>query len=281
MIDDPAIESLLREALREDVGSKDLTSALIPASTTAKGDALFKDTGILCGIRVAERIFRLVDGDIRFLPAAKDGEKIEKGRVIFYIEGPCRSILAAERTAINFLQRMCGVATLTRQFVDAVKGTKAHIYDTRKTMPLLRAFDRYAVKTGGGINHRSGLYDGVLFKDNHLHVLHGTDFASLYEAAKKRSPKNVPIGIEVKTVEEAERALNCPFDYVLLDNFSVEDARKAIEIRKRLISNQEIEVSGNMNLDTVRQYAECGVDRISVGALTHSADAVDISLDLI
>ncbi len=281
MIDDPAIEPLLRAALKEDIGSKDLTSALIPATAAAKGDAIFKEEGVLCGIEIAERVFRLVDDETRFLPAAKDGEKIEKGRVVFYVEGPCRSLLAAERTAINFLGRMSGVATLTRRFVDAVKGTKASIYDTRKTMPLLRSFDRFAVKTGGGTNHRTGLYDGVLFKDNHLRALHGTEFRSLYEAAKQRSPKKVPIGIEVKTVEEARQALECPFDYVLLDNFDVENARRVVEIRKRLISNQEIEVSGNMRLENVRQYAECGVDRISVGSLTHSAQATDISLNLI
>ena len=193
----------------------------------------------------------------------------------------CRSILAAERTAVNFLGRMSGVATLTRRFAAAVEGTRAAIYDTRKTMPLLRPFDRTAVKTGGGHNHRTGLYDGVLFKDNHLRALAGTEFRSLYEAAKRRSPHHVPIGIEVKTVEEAARAMESPFDYILLDNFQVENVRKVVETRKRLISNVALEVSGNIRLENVRAYAECGIERISVGALTHSAPATDISLNLI
>ena len=278
---DPQSEALLRAALKEDIGSKDLTCSLLPATQIVKADTIFKEEGVLSGIEVAERVFRLIDDDLRFLPAAKDGEFIEPGRVIFYVEGPCRSILSAERTALNFLGRMSGIATLTRRFVDAVKGTPAAILDTRKTAPLLRHFDRAAVRAGGGTNHRFGLFDGILIKDNHLRVLRGIRFAEILKRVRALSTRKVPCGIKVKDLAETEEAVKCGFDYVLLDNFSVEQVRQAVAIRNKFISTIEFEVSGGIRLDNVRAYADCGVERISVGALTHSFKTTDISLNLL
>lgn len=278
---DKAARAILQSALSEDIGSGDVTSLIIPSRLNAKADFLFKEEGILCGVRVVEEIFRLLDEDLRFLPAAKDGESIDKGRVIGYVEGKCRSILAGERVAVNFLSHLSGVATLTAKFVAAVKGTSAKIYDTRKTTPLLRAFERYAVTCGGGVNHRNGLYDGVLIKDNHLSVLKDLHIKKIYESAKAAVTKRIPIGIEVKNPAEARAALGFDFQYILLDHFTLDQVRETVKIKKELEARPQLEVSGNVTLETVRGYAECGIERISIGALTHSADALDISLDLI
>ena len=278
---DPALDAFLKEALREDIGAKDLSSSFIPQSMEAKGDALFKEEAVLCGIEIAERIFRLFDPDMRFLPAAKDGEKISQGRVIFYVEGKCRSILASERTALNFLSRMSGISTLTRMFADRVKGTSATIYDTRKTMPLLRKFDRLAVKTGGGENHRFGLSDGVLIKDNHLIALRNEKIKDILKRVREDVSKKILVGIEVKNLDQAKEAMAHWFDYVLLDNFTVDQVRQAVHLRKKMSTNINLEVSGNINLDNVRDYAECGVERISIGALTHSVKGIDLSLNLL
>lgn len=279
---DPSVEALIRQALKEDIGRKDITSAaLIPADQVVKADVIFKEEGVLCGIAIAESVFRLADPDIRFLPAAKDGEEIEAGRVVFYLEGPCRAVLAAERTALNFLARMSGVATLTRKYANAVKGTRAAILDTRKTPPLLRHFDKYAVRTGGGRNHRFGLYDGVLIKDNHLRALAGRPFGDLCRQVRAAVPRHVPAGIEVRTLDETRQALGAGFDYILLDNFAVDEVRQAAALRAKAVADEEFEVSGGVRLDNVRAYADCGVERIAVGEITHSPRATDVSLNLL
>lgn len=279
-IDDKITESL-RAALREDIGSRDLTSSVIPPALISKADCIFKEQGVLAGIVVCEQVFRLVDEDIRFLPAAKDGEIIESGRVIFYVEGKLRSILAAERTVLNFLSRMSGIATRTREFTDKVKGTSAKIYDTRKTTPLLRPFDRYAVSAGGGSNHRSGLYDGVLLKDNHLKAMPSRSYKDILRDIRSKVTKKIPIGIEVENIGEYQEALACDFHYILLDGFTVEEVSTAVKLKMRVIPPPLLEVSGNVSLNNVRDYAKCGVERISVGQLTHSVKSIDASLNII
>lgn len=278
---DARLDKLLQEALAEDIGPRDLTSSLLPPKHASKADCIFKEEAVLCGLAVAERVFRIVDEELRFLPVAKDGEVIAAGRAIFYIEGSTRSILAAERTALNFLQHMSAVATKTRAFVDKVAGTEAKILDTRKTTPVFRVLDRYAVRTGGGTNHRNGLYDGVLIKDNHIAALLKQPISEIVKTAKSRFPKNVPVGVEVKNLKELAEALKAPCDYILLDNFSADLVREAVAFRKAQKIFIPLEVSGGVNLDNVAAYAQCGVERISIGGLTHSVKAVDVSLNLI
>lgn len=278
---DARLEKLLQASLAEDIGARDLTSLLLPPRHVSKADCIFKEAAILCGMVVAERIFRLVDEELRFLPVAKDGELIEKGRAIFYVEGATRSILTAERTALNYLQHMSAVATKTRAFVDKIEGTEAKILDTRKTWPLFRQLDRYAVRTGGGVNHRNGLYDGVLIKDNHIAALPGQSITEIVKSARAKFPKNVSVGVEVKNLKELAAALAAPCDYILLDNFTPAQVKEAVAFRKSQKVFIPLEVSGGVNLDNVADYAKCGVDRISVGALTHSVKAVDISLNLL
>lgn len=285
---DARLDKLLQASLAEDIGARDLTSSLLPPRHTSKADCIFKEEAVLCGMTIAERIFRMVDEDLRFLPVAKDGEVIAQGRAVFYVEGATRSILAAERTALNFLQHMSAVATKTRAFVDKVASvqtkstdTKTKILDTRKTWPLFRVLDRYAVRTGGGVNHRNGLYDAVLIKDNHIEALNKIAIPEIVKTARSRFPKNVPVGVEVKNIKELAAALTAPCDYILLDNFTPEQVKEAVAFRKTQKIFIPLEVSGGVNLDNVADYAKCGVERISIGSLTHSVKAVDISLNLL
>lgn len=276
------IDPIVKNALREDVGSKDITtSSIIPKNLSIKADIEFKQKGMLCGLEIAERVFRLVDENLRFLPVAKDGEWIEKGREVAYIEGFASSILIAERTALNFLSHLSGVATITKAFVDQVKGTPAKILDTRKTTPTLRVLEKYAVATGGGTNHRRGLYDQVLIKDNHLRILRKTPLVDIVAAAKRNTLKKTIVGVEVKNLLELKEALKSKADYILLDNMSVENVREAFLLRKKLGGKIELEVSGGITLDNVKDYAQVGVERISVGLLTHASPSIDISLDIV
>ena len=276
------IDPIVKAALREDIGVRDITSiALIPRNMTVKADIEFKQKGVLCGIEVAERVFRLVDEDLRFLPVAKDGEVIEKGREIAYIEGSGLSVLVAERVALNFLSHLSGIATLTREFTEKVKSTPARILDTRKTTPNLRAFEKYAVRTGGGTNHRFGLYDQVLIKDNHLRILRKEPLIEIVNRAKRAALKKTLVGVEVKNLMELAEALKSKADYILLDNMPLEDVREAVEMRNKAGVKMEFEVSGGIQLDNVLSYAQTGVERISVGKLTHGAPSVDISLDIV
>lgn len=274
------IDAFLKSAIQEDVGPRDLSSSLIPTDTFIKADAIFKETAILCGLPIAERIFRIIDQNIRFLPVANEGELIETGRVIFYVEGDARGILSAERLALNVLGRLSGIATITRQFVDKINQTKAKILDTRKTTPLLRKLERYAVRTGGGVNHRFGLFDGVLIKDNHLATIKNTP-AGIVRLAKQRMTKNIPIGIEIKNLDAFESILHSEPHYVLLDNFNLDSLVKAVEIRNRVNPLVLLESSGGITLENVHAVALTGVDRISIGYLTHSVKNIDISMNLI
>ncbi len=276
------LDLIVKLALREDIGTKDVTSSvLVPSALQIKADIEFKETGVVCGIGIAERVFRTVDENLRFLPVAQDGEIAEAGREVAYIEGSALSILIAERTALNFIGKLSGIATRTRQFVDKVQGTGAKIYDTRKTTPNLRVLEKYAVLKGGGVNHRFGLYDQALIKDNHLRILRKTPLIEIVATVKRTVLKNVPVGIEVKNLAELKEALKSRADYVLLDNMTPETVREAVKLRKETAPAMPLEVSGGMNLETVREYAEAGVERISIGSLTHSAPSIDVSLDIV
>lgn len=282
MLKASVVDPIVKAALHEDVGPRDITtSSLIPPHVIVKADIEFREKGILCGIEVAERVFRLVDPDIRFLPTAKDGEVIEKGREVAYIEGPGASVLVAERVALNFLSHLSGIATKTRAFVDKVKGTSAKILDTRKTTPNLRVFERYAVKTGGGTNHRFGLFDQILIKDNHLRVLRKVTMEEITDRAEKGAMRNMTIGLEVKNLMELAEALKTKVDYILLDNMSPQTVKEALNMRLKAGSKIAYEVSGGITLDNVLDYAKLGVERISIGALTHDAHGIDVSLDIV
>ena len=277
------IDLIVKYALREDVGRGDITSAgvLGPSQRHIKAALLAKETGILCGMDVAERVFRHVDANLRFLPVATDGETVEEDRELAYIDGNASSILIGERAALNFLGHLSGIATLTRRYVDKVKGTRAQILDTRKTTPNLRILEKYAVLTGGGANHRMGLYDQVLIKDNHLRILKDTPIPVIVANAKKALQKSSVVGLEVKNLKEFAEALKTPLDYILLDNMMPDLIKEAVSMRQKAGSKIWLEVSGGVDLDTVRSYAETGVERISVGALTHSAIWLDVSLDIV
>jgi len=269
-------ETIIR-ALNEDVKTGDITTeAIFTNNEIGKAKLIAKDSGILAGIEIFELTFKLVDNNIKVGTFKKDGEIIRKGDTIATLEGSISSILIAERTALNFLQRMSGIATTTNIFVDKTKHTKAKILDTRKTVPGLRLLDKMAVKIGGGENHRIGLYDMFLIKDNHI-----AGAGSITKAVekvieyKKKNNLNALIEIEVKNFDELNEAMSLPVDIIMLDNFSIANLKKAVEI----VQNKfKLEASGGINMNTLVEVAETGVDYISIGALTHSVKAMDISL---
>ncbi len=274
------VEQIVRIALAEDLAARDVTTeALIPFRLEGKASILVKRDGVLAGVDVAKEVFRQVDHSLRFRALCKDGAKIKKGNVVAIVEGKVASILKAERTALNFLQHLSGIATETARYVDAVSETKAVIADTRKTTPGLRLLEKYAVRAGGGKNHRLNLGDGVLIKDNHLMAVRssGLKLADAVEKARRRSLRNVKIEVEVESLKQAREALSAGADIIMLDNMKVKDMRQVVElVRGRAV----LEASGGITLDNVRSVAKTGVNLISVGALTHSAKALDISLEL-
>lgn len=259
--------------LAEDLGSGDATTdAVVPEDATCTAQLLVKERGVVCGLGTVESVFRELDPAIRFEPLAADGDLVEPGAVA-RLEGSARAILTAERTALNLLGRMSGIATLTRRYVDAVEGTRAVILDTRKTTPGLRALEKEAVRAGGGTNHRLRLDDGVLVKDNHLLFT-----ASIAEAVEKTRETGLPVEVECDTLDQVREALDAGADRILLDNMSPAELREAV----RLVGGRaETEASGGVTLDTVREIAETGVDFVSVGALTHSARSLDVSLEVL
>lgn len=273
-----AWEHLIDLALDEDLTGGDVTTlATIPADATAKGMLLVKQDGVISGLRVAADVFARVDPRIVVTPTARDGDRVKAGTVIARIEGPARGVLSGERVSLNLLQRLSGIATLTAAFADAVSGTNARIVDTRKTTPGLRALEKAAVRDGGGHNHRFGLGDGVLIKDNHLAAVGGADrVTKAVKTARAYAPHTLKIEVEVTTLAEVEEAVAAGADIILLDNMSpTEMAKAAALVNGRAL----LEASGGVTLETVRAIAETGVDLISVGALTHSAPSLDISLD--
>jgi nicotinate-nucleotide pyrophosphorylase (carboxylating) len=273
------MDAIIELALSEDIGSGDLTArTVIPETARATGQMLLKSTGVISGLTVVERVFARVDTKIRWQALVEDGVSLEAGTVIGEIAGPARSVLTAERTALNFVQRLSGVATLTRTFVDAIAGTGARIIDTRKTTPGMRVLDKQAVRHGGGFNHRIGLFDGVMIKDNHISALGGDDaIGEAVDRARSQIPYTVKIEVEVANLEQLRLALASGAEIIMLDNMSIEMMREAVAITA---GKAILEASGGVNLASVRAIAESGVDVISVGALTHSAPALDISVDL-
>jgi nicotinate-nucleotide pyrophosphorylase (carboxylating) len=276
-----ACRSLVELALAEDLGpTGDRTSAaLIPADQLGRAAFVARAPGVVAGLPAAEMVCAAVDSTIRFEPRRADGEHVAKGDVLALVSGPLRAILSAERTALNFLQRLSGVASLTHKYVDAVAGTKARILDTRKTTPGWRLLEKYAVRMGGGMNHRVGLYDGILIKDNHLAGLGGDIPKAIDRARAFPGNAGLPVIVEVDTPAQLDDALPCRPEVVLLDNMSPEQLRAAVLRRDAASPGTLLEASGGVNLDTVAGIAATGVDRISVGALTHSAPALDIALD--
>ncbi|WP_367873605.1 carboxylating nicotinate-nucleotide diphosphorylase [Luteolibacter sp. Populi] len=277
-----SVERLIEAALKEDIGSGDLTSRyFVPEDRMATGFIVAREAGVLSGGEVALEVLHKVDPAIQASLLVADGDRISEGAYLMKVEGPARSILTAERTVLNFMQRMSGVATATRQYVDAVRGTSAEILDTRKTIPGWRLLDKQAVRDGGGTNHRMGLYDRVMVKDNHL--MTGSDPAELQAAIlrlKEEHPE-VEVELEADRLEQVETFLRLEgVDYILLDNMSPADLLKAVALRGELAAPM-FEASGGVTLATVASIAESGVDFISVGALTHSVEALDLALDFI
>ena len=279
-------DTLIGLALEEDLAQiGDITgTATIPCQARAAAQFVARAPGVLAGMPVVARLVKNFQLDSAWKPHLADGERIERGSVIAVIAGPVRSILSLERTALNFLQRLSGVATLTARFVAAVEGTKALILDTRKTTPGWRALEKYAVRCGGGHNHRMGLYDAVLIKDNHLAYLHSRSgpeaIAAAIAAARAHAPRSAFLEVEVDSLDQLDRALRCGPDIILVDNLGPEALAEAVRRRDAIAPRIKLEASGGVSLATVSDLARTGVDRISVGALTHSAPALDIALDL-
>ncbi len=274
------VDELVRRALDEDGAREDVTTrALIDPGLRGRGHILVKAPGVLAGLPVAQAVFREAGAPVRFTSLASDGQRVRRGQRIATVDGSLAALLAGERAALNFLQRMSGIATLTARYVRAVQGTKAQILDTRKTTPGLRRLERYAVATGGGRNHRMGLSDAVLIKDNHIAVLRarGLSLAEIVRRARAKAPAGMIIEIEVTTAEEAREAIGAGPGVILLDNMGLDEMRQAVRLAK---GRCKTEASGGVTLGRVRQIAETGVDFISVGALTHSARALDISLEI-
>lgn len=274
------IKPIVTRALEEDVGQGDITTeSLIPLTQKGKAVILAKSRGVLAGIKIAEITFNQVDSTLFFERLIYDGMRMEPGDKIAIIKGKAASILRAERVALNFLQHLSGIATETAKYVEAVAGTEVKILDTRKTTPGLRMFEKYAVKMGGGHNHRQNLGEQVLIKDNHLEACYarGMTLKDVIRQARERTPITIPIEVEVETVREAKEAADSGADIILLDNMSVTEMKKAV---KTIKGRSESEASGGITLQNVAKVAKTGVDYISVGALTHSVKALDISLEM-
>jgi len=264
-------------ALREDIGSGDVTAALVPAAQQVRGSVVTREAAVLCGRAWAEETFRRLDPRVRLNWTAADGERLAAGQQILAISGPARPVLSGERTALNFLQLLSATSTATRRFVDAVAGTGCRILDTRKTLPGLRSAQKYAVRCGGGDNHRLGLYDRVLIKENHI-IAAGSITGAI--AAARASAPQISVEVEVESLGELEEALNARPDIVMLDEFSLQDLEAAVVRNRACGSPVKLEASGSVSLDAVRAIAATGVDFISVGSLTKHVHAVDLSLRL-
>jgi nicotinate-nucleotide pyrophosphorylase (carboxylating) len=276
---------LIRLALAEDLGTAgDVTTrALIGETESGKVRIVARDRGILAGLPVARRVFETVDAAVQFQSRVEDGAELEARTVVAELTGPVRALLTGERTTLNFLTHLSGIATLTQRYVAAVAGTQARIFDTRKTLPGWRALEKYAVRAGGGRNHRAGLFDMALIKDNHIaawQAAHrGQTLADAVRAARERVGAGVPVEIEVDSLEQLRDARGGRPEYVLLDNMNCDLLRLAVAIRDALVSGVELEASGGASLENVADIARTGVERISVGALTHSATALDLAFD--
>ncbi len=274
MVVDAVVKKLIEKALEEDIGSGDLTTtAILTGRETGAARAVSKGDIVIGGIDVFKEVFFSIDPTLLVETHFSDGRSVVKGDILACVSGSLKSILMAERVALNFFQRMCGIATLTRRYVDAVEGTGVKIMDTRKTTPTLRCLEKHAVTAGGGTNHRFGLYDQVLIKDNHITAA-GSIFLAV-EKVKDTVPRGIRIEVETKNLEEVSEAVAAKVDIIMLDNMGIEAMKEAVAVIGR---SALVEASGNVTLSNVRDIALTGVDHISVGALTHSAPAADISL---
>ncbi len=277
-VKDRLTRELIRLSFAEDIGDGDHTTlCCIPEAATGKSRLIIKEDGVLAGVEMAERIFHYFDPELRMEVFIRDGAEVKKGDIAFTVEGKTRSLLQTERLVLNVMQRMSGIATTTRKYVKALEGTKTRVLDTRKTTPGMRIMEKEAVRIGGGVNHRIGLFDMILLKDNHVDFAGGIRQAitRAHDYLKEKG-KKLKIEIEVRNFDELREALEVGgIDRIMLDNFSTEDTRKAVEI---IGGRYETESSGGITFDTLRDYAECGVDFISVGALTHSVKSLDMSL---
>jgi nicotinate-nucleotide pyrophosphorylase (carboxylating) len=270
------VDETVRRALAEDVGKGDLTTdALVPGSLRAEGVIYSKEQGVLAGMSAAERTFSYLDPEIEIQWQLLDGSELSPGSVIARVKGKGQAMLTGERIALNFLQRLSGIATATRELLKILEGTKAKLIDTRKTTPGLRLLEKYAVRVGGGYNHRLGLDDGVLIKDNHIKVAGGIKEA--VRRAKAGVPHTIKVEVEVESLEQLKEALDAEADIIMLDNMPFEVMREAVKITDR---RAPLEASGGISKETLRKVAETGVDLISVGAVTHSVKALDISMDI-
>ncbi len=276
-LDPFVITPIVEHALREDIEHGDITTDItIPHGQRAKAVIIAKEPGVCAGLEVAKTCFRLLDSEALIGQEARDGREFRQGEILLSIEASARAILMAERTALNFLQRMCGIATLSRAFVQRVRGTGCRVVDTRKTTPGLRIFEKYAVACGGCSNHRYGLADGILIKDNHIAACGGIRAA--LERVRRQAPHTIRVEIEVGTLEEVEEAIEAGADLLLLDNMPPALLRQAVGLARRLNPDILLEASGGITLDNIRQIAETGVDIASTGMLTHSYNSIDLSL---
>lgn len=273
---DRSLHTLIRQALSEDLGNGDVTSeAIIPADATATAEIKAKQELVLAGIGVAREVFHYLDPAIKFNPVMNDGDKVKANVVLARVSGKTRVLLAGERVALNLLQHLSGIATLMAKYVDQLKGLKAQVLDTRKTTPGLRALEKYAVRMGGGKNHRFGLYDGILIKDNHIAA--AGSIVKAVELARKNAHNLLKIEVETRNLDEVREALAVKADVIMLDNMPLDMMKEAVKL---IAGKAMVEASGNVTLETVRAIAESGVDFISAGSLTHSAPAADISMKI-
>jgi len=267
-------DQIIRLALAEDIGTGDVTTtSVVPAGRSIEGHLKAKEAGIICGLEVAARVFSMLDAGIQFINKCADGDAVDPGRLIAVIRGPAQGILTGERVALNFLQRLSGIATQARLYADMVKGTGAVVTDTRKTTPGMRYLEKYAVKTGGASNHRMNLADGVLIKDNHIRAAGG--IIAAVNMAREKAPRMLKVEVEAETLEDVREALAAGADIIMLDNMDVATMQEAV----RMIGGRAlVEASGNMDQRDLREVALAGVDMISIGALSHSVRSLDISL---
>ena len=274
---DKLIDDLIKLAFAEDIGDGDHTTlCCIPATEMGKSQLIIKEDGVLAGVEMARRVFKAFDPELKMTVFIEDGAEVKKGDIAFVVEGKVQSLLQTERLMLNIMQRMSGIATTSRKYVKQLEGTKTHVLDTRKTTPGMRMIEKEAVRIGGGMNHRIGLFDMILLKDNHVDFAGGISKAinRAHEYLKEKG-KNLKIEIEVRNFDELEEALQTGgVDRIMLDNFTPENTREAV---RRVAGRVELESSGGITFDTLRDYAECGVDYISVGALTHSVKSLDMS----
>lgn len=273
------VDPIVRTALKEDIGSGDITTQLLfSAPYKVKAKITAQENGIVCGLDIAKLVFRLLDKKVKIVQKLKDGQTLNKGKTICILEGNAKALLTGERTALNFIGRLSGIATLTCAFVNKTKPFGAKVLDTRKTTPGLRSLEKYAVRCGGGSNHRFGLWDQVLVKDNHLSaVSKKNDLKVIVQNLRKKTKKKIEV--EVQNLRELKKVLEAKPDIIMLDNMSLKDIRKAVKLTRN--SRVKLEVSGGVTLHNIRAIASAGVDRISIGALTHSARSLNFSMEVI